>query len=255
MTTQSVAGTPDAGMLEGGALQEVVLGVALRRDESLVRPDRVDAVMSSLGLTGPTWAQPAYDFPSELPLLGNPRATPAFTLEIGASRGLDVRWWLSSYDDSRLVQLQADYIATNWRRTSSGSPYPRFDGLQATLEELRQAVDLPQPLGCELTYINSLSTSQTQRIASVLGSTTWEAVAVAVSRPLTRQGGVFSGRLHLALQPTPQGTDLRSALVLTARSQRHGTEDWAGVSSFLALAHAQLVAVFADVVSTAEERT
>ena len=79
------------------------------------------------------------------------------------------RLWLLSEDGSRLIQLQSDLIAYNWRRSPEGVPleesYPRYTHLRGEfaqhigrLAELAAEEDEHAllPNWCEVTYINHI---------------------------------------------------------------------------------------------------
>lgn len=73
-----------------------------------------------------------------------------------------VRYWFTSRDGSRLVQVQADRFIYNWRQAPGADTYPRFDTLAPEFEKqftcFLEAVTTdsvaPSPTWCELTYIN-----------------------------------------------------------------------------------------------------
>jgi uncharacterized protein (TIGR04255 family) len=78
------------------------------------------------------------------------------------------RFWLLSEEGSRLLQLQADLIAYNWRRAPEGVPveesYPRYSTLRREFEEhfaQLQAITAEDNRTlsanwCEVTYINHI---------------------------------------------------------------------------------------------------
>lgn len=83
------------------------------------------------------------------------------------NEGLLPRWWFVSEDGTDLLQLQEQFVASNWRRRSSvpGArfKYPGFDTVVARYEErlhrLRRfhegrGTDFPPPAACELLYNN-----------------------------------------------------------------------------------------------------
>lgn len=76
------------------------------------------------------------------------------------------RFWFLTEEGSRLIQLQSDLLAVNWRHLPEGGEYPRYvtlrkeiaqhlDALQRILEE----EDRPgvRPNWCEVTYINHVT--------------------------------------------------------------------------------------------------
>lgn len=71
------------------------------------------------------------------------------------------RFWFLSDDESRLIQLQHDLLAVNWRRLTSGAEYPRYPALRQSLQSQLKRLDetlAPDraitPNWCEVTYIN-----------------------------------------------------------------------------------------------------
>jgi uncharacterized protein (TIGR04255 family) len=75
------------------------------------------------------------------------------------------RLWFVSEDGLRLVQVQEDRIAFNWRGLGRDAPYPRYNKLRAEfdvyLELLGEVVPELEGNGlradfCELTYVNEL---------------------------------------------------------------------------------------------------
>jgi uncharacterized protein (TIGR04255 family) len=76
------------------------------------------------------------------------------------------RYWFLSADGTRLIQLQHDLIAFNWRRTpEGGGEYPRYptlrESLVQVLDELVAVLEQGGGRGiavnwCEVTYINHI---------------------------------------------------------------------------------------------------
>jgi uncharacterized protein (TIGR04255 family) len=76
------------------------------------------------------------------------------------------RFWFLNDDGSRVVQLQHDLLAVNWRHLPGGVDYPRFRLLRDELRELLGSLDAMlkeagtggvRPNWCELTYINHVT--------------------------------------------------------------------------------------------------
>lgn len=85
-----------------------------------------------------------------------------FLISVGAPLP---RFWFVSEDGLRLVQVQEDRVAFNWRGLGRGVPYPRYERLRAEfaehLELLGEVVPELEGMGlradfCELTYVNEL---------------------------------------------------------------------------------------------------
>jgi uncharacterized protein (TIGR04255 family) len=73
------------------------------------------------------------------------------------------RIWFLSDDDSRLLQVQHDLVAYNWRRMSDSDDYPHYGDLRSPLaEHLRITDTVAQEAGksplhanwCEVSYVN-----------------------------------------------------------------------------------------------------
>lgn len=93
---------------------------------------------------------------------------PPFRLELIATPPLPRLWFLSE-SGTRLIQLQSDLIAYNWRRSPEGVSvdeiYPRYTVLRAEFEKVFKALEQTveergrptlKPNWCEITYINHI---------------------------------------------------------------------------------------------------
>lgn len=75
-----------------------------------------------------------------------------------------IRLWLQSSDQTRLVQLQRDYLAVNWQKAGGERPYPRYEAIESFfLDTWDKTTDFAgarsaslNPVQCELTYINQV---------------------------------------------------------------------------------------------------
>ena len=209
--------------------------------------------------------QPPYHRPFEI--LGPPSPLPMNVQLL--ERPPTPRLWAKSVDSTRLVQLQPDWFAFNWRDTSPADvTYPRWPSIEkAFLDQLHK---LDTYLGaegfgrivarqCEVTYINQIRR----------GSVSWDhgkldqvvtlirAPHGFLPRPETSQlstsyrikdsDGVERGRLHVTVQPAFEKLDNEPLVILTlvARGEPIGPGD-AGVLSFLRLGHEWVVRGFAD---------
>lgn len=89
---------------------------------------------------------------------------PPFEIQIDTSVSLPRTWFVSPEGD-RLLQLQPDRLALNWRRTDDGAVYPRYQALReeldhhlAVLERIvsdRSDAEL-RINACEVTYVNPI---------------------------------------------------------------------------------------------------
>jgi uncharacterized protein (TIGR04255 family) len=91
---------------------------------------------------------------------------PAFQQPIQFIQGQpDTRYWFSSRDDTRLIQVQPDRFIVNWRERSD--QYPRYRTLRREfcehyerfLESLPTGADASVDL-CEVTYINHIEAAK-----------------------------------------------------------------------------------------------
>ncbi|MGI8728857.1 MAG: TIGR04255 family protein [Solirubrobacteraceae bacterium] len=70
------------------------------------------------------------------------------------------RYWFITDDETRLIQVQPDRFAFNWRQVPGREAYPRYRELRPEFEERYRTfldcltVDAPRPTWCEITYIN-----------------------------------------------------------------------------------------------------
>ena len=87
------------------------------------------------------------------------------TNSLDFSNGAPQKWWFVSADETRVMQVQDNFLSYNWRRGNAfpGDPvdYPGFDKVfdeyQERLAQIRKWHDLrrttlPIPAGCELMY-------------------------------------------------------------------------------------------------------
>jgi uncharacterized protein (TIGR04255 family) len=92
---------------------------------------------------------------------------PRIQFEVLASPPMSRLWFLSE-SGTRLLQLQADLIAYNWRKSPdgvvAGEPYPRYSKLRKELKQHLTTLDAVKtrdgeplrPNWCEVTYINHI---------------------------------------------------------------------------------------------------
>jgi uncharacterized protein (TIGR04255 family) len=93
------------------------------------------------------------------PVIGGPQ----FRVELLNAPAIPRIWFLNE-DGSRLVQLQSDFLAVNWRLPPEGEgEYPRYETLLAELEQYlamlneilqHEGRSTIRPNWCEATYIN-----------------------------------------------------------------------------------------------------
>jgi len=180
------------------------------------------------------------------------------------------RFWFVDASGSNLVQIQRDWFARNWRRTSPDEPYPRFDAVRVPfkrdLERLATFIEEHKlgtfaPVQCEVTYINPIGLADHAQVTSILRY--WhdvdghflkapENIQANVRYLMTDDAGEPYGRLHVSVQPALRTTDDAPIylLSLTARG-KPTTQSITDVMNFVEDGHRWIVCGFADI--TTEE--
>jgi uncharacterized protein (TIGR04255 family) len=145
------------------------------------------------------------------------------------------RFWLLTEDQSKLIQIQQDFFALNWRKVESSLLYPRYGQLRqellrylGELQEVLTAEGKPllQPNWCEVTYINHVGPdSEGQRVplhevvtlANAVGDGFLPAAedAQAAARFRIVEEGRPIGRLTVSVNPAFRATDKVPIWVLT----------------------------------------
>ena len=124
------------------------------------------------------------------------------------------RVWFLTEDGSRLVQLQSDLLAVNWRRLNEGDEYPHYGVLRADLEQYLKALngileeegrESIRPNWCEVTYIDHIAPEEPEGPRPPL-----EQVLTAFSRP---EGDFL---------PEPEDAFVRERFVISAGDQPRG---------------------------------
>ena len=177
------------------------------------------------------------------------------------------RVWFLNSDGSELVQVQADRLIFNWRKTADNDDYPRyvsvrrkFDLALNNFRDFLRAEGLPdiQPDQGEVTYVNHFRSGsmwerhgQAERVVRLwnaspsdgfLGSP--EGVRFAVTYVITEQESEL-GRLHVAFEPAYHLADNQPILVMTlvARGAPRG-EGIEGIGRFFDIGHEWIVRGF-----------
>jgi uncharacterized protein (TIGR04255 family) len=179
------------------------------------------------------------------------------------------RYWFLSDDETRLVQVQHDLIAHNWRKMGSGAEYPRFtvlrEGLSRYLHDLSEVLAAEEkgelkPNWCEVTYINHIPASiDSDRLAlhdvvnmvSLMNSPTFlpePEDAQFAARFRMEENGSAVGRLTLAAAPAVSATDGKEIWTLTLTARALATEATvASAFGRLNLCHEWVVRGFRDI--------
>lgn len=191
------------------------------------------------------------------------------TLELKKAPPLPRMWFISG-DGTRLVQIQGDRFAFNWRRLDPSERYPRYDQIRsAFLRNLGAFAQFLKEEGFEdldpdqvdLTYVNHISATDKEGGFSPLenhlllwagappGARLPRPDSVSLRTQLTyRDGDKFLGRLHIDLDSvfqTPDGSPAYQ-LQLTARGAPLDRQELQGVPAFLDRAHVWIVQTFAS---------
>lgn len=200
-------------------VDEVVLSFAFEKRGALLGPRAGLTLQSFLRRFPNVELRPPYEMPTEYPPGPNSLSAAALGIHMNQMNTFpQARYWMSSDDGSRLLQVQPDYFALNWRK-KPGMKYPGYDQLHAEFiilcheldASLRKAGDeLLHIRQVELTYIDVLrpselwkSHSDTHKVAQVEfgASDDYEQVSIAYSRVLRDDDGGFAGRLHVSALP------------------------------------------------------
>lgn len=98
-----------------------------------------------------------------------PIAVPQFAVQLFDRPPLPRFWYLSA-DEARLVQVQEDLLAVNWRKIDDSHTYPRYSSLReemlVRIGQLKEVVEaeggsIPSTDWCEVTYVNQVVGSGT----------------------------------------------------------------------------------------------
>lgn len=138
---------------------------------------------------------------------------------------MPVRLALTSSDDARLVQIQADRFVHNWRKAAPDASYPRYEVIRERFEKHFMAfarilgthgLGEPKIDQCEVSYINQIPATegnggfagaarvfrQLQQASEAVSLPPLEDVGVRARYTLRDANGEPLGRLHTLMQPT-----------------------------------------------------
>jgi uncharacterized protein (TIGR04255 family) len=125
------------------------------------------------------------------------------------------RLWFETNDGEHLLQLQQDRLLHNWRKSSPGSEYPRYEPLRETfisevekLSALFKKEDIGEirPNQCEVTYINTITLAAGQN----------------PHEELARITPLWAGTLSESYLPTPETTSLQTKYILRKSEVPYG---------------------------------
>ena len=180
------------------------------------------------------------------------------------------RAWLLSKDETEMIQVQHDTYVRNWRKLKMRQTYPRYGYIRRQFEEgfknfvsfaEQSHLGSPQPLRCELTYVNHVEFSdeinnfgQLEKVlctSSPLKSQSFlpeaEHNQSSAKFAIRDQNGHFVGRLNVDTHPAFSRADKQRIFVLTLTARGNpigaGVE---GVLDFLDIGHKWIVHGFTD---------
>lgn len=153
---------PDPVTFEHPPVNEVILSVQLE-----------GPAIDEVGVLADYWPSIRGDFPGHQKQPPLPPVVEDFSPPGQPSPGIGVqffsapppvRYWFVSSDETRLVQVQADRFAYNWRQIPGKETYPRYRELKPEFEKRYAAFlaclagdsEAAQPSWCEITYINHI---------------------------------------------------------------------------------------------------
>ncbi len=192
-----------------------------------------------------------------------PASGAGMMVSVGAPQ---IRLWLLTESEDRLVQVQRDRLIVNWRSSSDEGIYPRYkDSLRPEFEndfeELRlflreRSLPPPRVISTEVTYVNALSDLYDTDLVGVLRSQVRvphhldRPVATRLSQTWNRMvDGAVTSTLTLNVEAQRGGDAM---LTLTGRSAVAADAEPSDVLGSLDVCHDDVVASFVEL--TDEQR-
>lgn len=211
--------------------------------------------------------RPAYNMPLER-IGAPPQVESVIRIETAPDK---TRTWMVSKNDQRLLQVQRDWFAFNWRKRED--PYIRYkEGLNDfevyfakfesfVVESGFESLKLTQ---CEVTYINHIrpSTGLHDDLAHLMSTFADPALVAPASRLESADFSLVSqlvaddkpvGRLHISVNPAFVDDEPVWRLNLTARGDPIGS-GLSGIKSFFGIGHEAIVLNF-EALTTEEMHT
>lgn len=185
------------------------------------------------------------------------------------------RTWLIHNNEEYLIQLQLDMFFLNWRKMEKTQKYPHYSQIKPQFEKhLDQYFDFleseglarPEPLGCELTYVNIIPRGEgwenLSKISAMMPDIGWRRKKgrfLSAPKALNWQA-LFdlpddAGELAVKLQSATRTRDQEPALrlELTARG-RPGKPPIESITDWYDLAHDWIVLGFEDITTLDVQR-
>ena len=254
---------------ENPPVVETVLSVSFRKIPALNTAMLVKFWNEYLSTELPEIEEHSSYSPS-IEFFGLPRGS--YTVDLDLSRSFpSPRFFCSSGND--LVQLQVDWFAYNWRKTSESPEYSRYekgrDKFRLWLREfqtfLKESLDVPnlEPTQCEVTYVNhieltpdDLKASPFGRVLQDINPTTGkflpapETARYGASYMINEGSGPL-GRLHIHAEHVVIEEEPKTVLFLnlTARGKPLSA-DLEGVLGFIDIGREWLVRGFVDITTS-----
>lgn len=189
--------------------------------------------------------------------IGYPATGAGMMVSMGAPQ---IRLWLLTESEDRLVQLQRDRLIVNWRSASTEGSYPRYreslrPEFENDFEQLRvflreRSLPLPRVVSTEVTYVNALADLQDSDLVGVLRSQT--RVPHHLGKPSTTRilqtwnrmlGDSVTSTLTLHVEAQAEGDAM---LTLTGRSAVATDAEPSDVLGSLDVCHDDVVASFVE---------
>ena len=184
---------------------------------------------------------------------------------------LPLRCWFYNQGESRLIQLQNNCFAHNWRKVGGDDPYLHYDPLKSIFESewgrfcsflKREGLPSPTVVHCEVTYINHLDKGKGWNVFSDLPSVipSWTGATSGTYLPPPQMVMINSfypmdkqdGRLQIEVRPAIRQSDSKQTLQLTLSGRcRPSSSEGSDVLRALDSAREWVVRGFADFTSPA----
>lgn len=197
--------------------------------------------------------------PTQMPIepLDDSLSTSLLSFQL-AEGPLQSRLWFLSSTRARLVQVQRDWLAVNWRKAGEETEYPRFQPMRELFDDTanrfgsfaeREELGPIIPRQVELTYVNhvrpeadkDIKVSDVLTLFDAAGNPPQlpspDASRLAIDYPMM-QSGQRIGRLHVTCEPALTKSDRSRIMVLTWTARGRPLADgFEGVIKFLDVAH------------------
>ncbi len=213
--------------------------------------------------------------PYQQPLERFDRRAAGLEFDLSAMGRMRPRLWLKSRDETRILQLQHDWVAFNWRKPPGKDvPYPRYGATNAAfLDCIERYLDFLGddarseivPTQCEVTYVNTIlpcavwsSHAEAFKVFSFLANSQSSAAlptAESINHYVTHRlevDGKPVGRLHVTVSSTFDAAGNPAfEFNLTARGEPLKSRDREGAFRFFDLGRRAIVRSFPELTTPA----